>query len=335
MIYNDFRLDNALLRKIYVYLYIFYPIVILKNFIMTEQFSNLRIGTRASKLALFQANLVKNNLLNHYPNLKVEIIPIITSGDKILDKNLYEIGGKGLFTKELEEMLDNNKIDIAVHSMKDMLPILSHNHEIGAVLERENPQDVLISLKYKSILDLPQNAKVGTSSPRRAAQILNIRPDINICMFRGNVPTRINKLKEQDIDATILAMAGINRLDLFDKEIMHPISTEDLIPAIAQGAIAIENLSTNHNIKAIINCLNHRQTQICVTAERIFLSSFTTASCKTPIAAFARYSKDKNISFSYYIANSNNNLLYKDTITCSEDNINQTIINLVKSLSIK
>ncbi len=246
----------------------------------------LRIGTRGSALALKQADIVKDRIQKIYPALKLEVVTIVTTGDKILNKNLATIGGKGLFIKEIEEELQNGKIDLAVHSMKDMPAIMPENFTIAAVLEREDASDVLISHKYQSIAEIPDGAVIGTSSARRAAQALHLRPGLKIIPFRGNINTRLRKLDEMEADATFLAAAGINRIHLMDVSIMHIIPKIEMLPAVSQGAIGIETLKHSALLQEMLAPLNHTETFNSINTERSFMRVFE-GSCTTPIAAFA------------------------------------------------
>ncbi len=258
----------------------------------------IRIGTRRSKLAVTQAMEVKSRLLKAFPELgesQIEIIKIITSGDKAQNKNLAEIGGKGLFTKEIEEALFSGEIDIAVHSMKDMPDRLPDGLTIECVLEREDPRDAFISHKAATLADLPQGAVVGTSSTRRQAQLLRIRPDLKIVPFRGNVETRLQKLKNGDVDATLLAVAGLNRLDMSDK-ITSILDTETMLPAVAQGAIGVECRADNEDMLEILSAINHRKTYMEVRCERAFLLALN-GNCTMPIAGLAEYRDDDIIHF--------------------------------------
>ena len=259
----------------------------------------INIGTRGSKLALAQAHIVRDLLKEKYPDIITNIITIKTTGDKILEKNLNEIGGKGLFIKEIEEHLLEGKVDIAVHSMKDMPAFMHEEFEIPCILKREDPRDAFISLKYNSIRELTEGAVVGSSSPRRIAQLLNIRPDIKVVPFRGNIHTRLEKLKNNEVDATFLAMAGLIRSDI-KNDMINPVSYEDMIPAVSQGAIGIEVRRENENVKSILSHLNHSETYTCVMAERVFLEEFE-GSCKTPIGALAKIDGE-NISIEFMVA---------------------------------
>jgi hydroxymethylbilane synthase len=276
--------------------------------LLMQKIDTIRIGTRGSKLALAQAHMVEKLLLAAHPSLKTEIVTITTTGDKILDRNLNEIGGKGLFIKEIEDALLNNTIDIAVHSMKDMTAFIPDELEISCVLEREDPRDALICKTASRIIDLPHGATVGTSSPRRASQALNIRPDLKIVPFRGNIDTRLKKLQENEVDATFLAIAGINRCHI-KNEIIHIIDEKDMLPAVAQGAIGIETRKKDVELKKMLAPLHHQETFIRVSAERAFLAEFD-GSCRTPIAALAKVSGD-NISIDFLIASPDGKQIFR------------------------
>ncbi len=251
----------------------------------------LKIGTRGSPLALFQARLVQSLLSKrHYsvaPERDFPIITFTTSGDK-LKGELAEFGGKGLFTKELEVALKQGEIDVAVHSMKDVPTVLQTGHKIGAVLEREDPRDALISSKYASIKDLPEGAIVGTASLRRRAQLASIRPDVRFTLLRGNVGTRLQKLNAGECDATFLAFAGLKRLGQ-PGVATQIIEASDMLSAPAQGAIGIELMDHNNFAAELVGPLNHSDTLVAITAERAFLRALD-GSCRTPIAALARLS---------------------------------------------
>jgi len=248
----------------------------------------IRIGTRGSALALAQAHEVKSRLMTAHglPETAFEIVVIKTTGDMILDRPLSEVGGKGLFTKEIEEALFENRIDLAVHSMKDMQTALPDGLTIGATLPREDVRDAFISLKHKSFDSLPQGAVVGTSSLRRQAQIKRIRPDLQIVGFRGNVQTRLTKLRDEVAEATFLACAGLRRLGLA-AHITDAVPIDRMLPAVAQGAIGIEIRVDDEDTAKIIAPLDDQATSLCVTAERAFLGTLE-GSCRTPIAGLAR-----------------------------------------------
>jgi hydroxymethylbilane synthase len=250
--------------------------------------ATLRIGTRGSKLALAQAHEVKSRLLAAHPHLsdtEIEIIVLSTKGDRILDRPLAEIGGKGLFTEEIEAGLLDQSLDIAVHSLKDMPTALPDGLILAAMLEREDPRDAFISPEAKSLAELPSGAVIGSASLRRQAQILNRRPDLKVVSYRGNVQTRLRKLEEGVVAATLLAVAGLKRLGLEDV-ITSVISTKDMLPAVAQGAITIEAREGDARVLALLAPLNHSPTDICVRAERALLAALD-GSCRTPIAALA------------------------------------------------
>ena len=248
----------------------------------------VRIGTRGSELALAQAHEVKQRLMaahDHLSENMIEIMVMSTKGDRILDRPLSEIGGKGLFTEEIETALLGGEIDIAVHSLKDMPTMLPDGLELVCYLEREDVRDAFISGKGRSLQDMPAGSTIGSASLRRQAQTLALRDDITVESFRGNVQSRLRKLDEGIVDATYLAMAGLNRLGLKDSRI-HPIDVEDFLPAVAQGAISIEIASHNEGARNMLRPLNHHATEVCVRAERAMLKILD-GSCRTPIAGYA------------------------------------------------
>jgi len=251
------------------------------------QARTLRIGTRGSPLALAQAHEVRGRLMaaHHLPEDAFEVRAYKTTGDAIQDRPLAEVGGKGLFTKEIEDALLAREIDLAVHSMKDMQTALPEGLGIGAVLPREDVRDAFLSLRYASLEALPAGAVVGTSSLRREAQIKRIRPDLEVVGFRGNVQTRLRKLEDGVADATILACAGLRRLGL-SGQITAVIATEQMLPAVAQGAIAVEIRLDDEETARAVAPLNHAASAVCVTAERAFLTRLE-GSCRTPIAGLA------------------------------------------------
>ncbi|KAB7615565.1 hydroxymethylbilane synthase [Amylibacter sp. SFDW26] len=252
----------------------------------------LKIGTRGSPLALAQAYETRARLMaaHDMPEDRFEIVVIKTTGDKIQDRPLGEIGGKGLFTKEIEDALLDGSIDMAVHSMKDMPVEQPAGLTLDCYLPREDVRDAFVSLKYKSIADLPKGAKLGSSSLRRRAQILNRRPDIEVVEFRGNVQTRLRKLEEGIADATFLAMAGLNRLDN-SAVAQSAIETDDLLPAVAQGAIGIERHKDNQAIHDMLQAIADTDTKTRLAAERSFLKALD-GSCQTPIAGLATLNGD-------------------------------------------
>ncbi len=248
--------------------------------------SELKIGTRGSRLALFQANWVKDQLVQAHPDLHVTLIKIKTTGDKIQDAPLAKIGGKGLFVKEIEEALLQKRIDLAVHSIKDVPTEFPKGLHLSVITKREDPRDVLISRDGKTLKDLPQNAKIGTSSLRRQAQLLHFRSDFELIPLRGNLDTRLKKLETTNLDAIILALAGVKRLG-FEKQITEIIPPEVSLPAIGQGALGIETRMDDDQVEGQIRFLNDRDSSVAITAERAFLKKLE-GGCQVPIAAFAR-----------------------------------------------
>jgi len=248
--------------------------------------SELKIGTRGSQLALFQANWVKDQLVQAHPDLKVTLIKIKTTGDKIQDAPLAKIGGKGLFVKEIEEVLLQKRIDLAVHSIKDVPTEFPKGLHLSVITKREDPRDVLISKDGKPLKDLPQGAKIGTSSLRRQAQLLHFRSDFELIPLRGNLDTRLKKLKTMNLDAIVLALAGVKRLG-FEEEITEIIPPEVSLPAIGQGALGIETRMADKEVEGQIRFLNDQGSSIAVSAERAFLNKLE-GGCQVPIAAFAR-----------------------------------------------
>ncbi|MGI9381124.1 MAG: hydroxymethylbilane synthase [Methyloligellaceae bacterium] len=255
--------------------------------------SILRIGTRGSPLALMQAEETARRLIaaHELDEKQIKIVKIQTSGDRIADESLREFGGKGLFTKEIEIALMNEEIDLAVHSMKDVPTVLPDPLLIAAVLPREDVRDAFISRRYKSFSEMPSGAVVGTSSLRRQAQLRRMRPDLKVIEFRGNVQTRLKKLDSKVADATLLACAGLNRLGM-ENEISAPLETDEMLPAVAQGAIGIEIKSGDHRIHDIVTTLNDEETEIRIQIERDFLRILD-GSCRTPIAGLAELDSDK------------------------------------------
>ncbi|MEM7619377.1 MAG: hydroxymethylbilane synthase [Pseudomonadota bacterium] len=254
----------------------------------------IKIGTRGSPLALYQAHEVRRHIMNAHDmeENQFDIKIIKTSGDKIQDKSLRSFGGKGLFTKEIEDALLAKEIDIAVHSMKDMPTRYPDGLTISCMLPRDDVRDAFISHKARSVLELPQAAVVGTSSLRRGAQIKKLRPDLKIVEFRGNVHTRLQKLQDGVADATLLAAAGLKRLNLENK-ITSMIVPDQMLPAIAQGAIGVEVREDDVDMADILSSINHAETQLCVNIERAFLARLN-GSCKTPIAGLAILQGEEN-----------------------------------------
>jgi hydroxymethylbilane synthase len=243
------------------------------------------IGTRGSDLALWQANFVKARLEANFPDTTFEIKIIVTTGDAVVDTALSKIGDKGLFTRQIESALLDGEIDLAVHSLKDLQTTQPEGLTIGAVCEREVPNDALISRTGIALAELPNGASVATGSLRRRSQLLNLRPDLQIREIRGNVPTRLRKFDESDIDAMVLAFAGLERLGLGDR-ISETISTDVLLPAVGQGAVAVEIRDNDNEVGEIVSTLDHFATRVCVRAERAFLKELE-GGCQVPIGGLA------------------------------------------------
>lgn len=260
------------------------------------QTSKIRIGTRGSPLALKQAEETRAKLIAAHglDAQDIEIVVITTTGDRVRDRPLAEIGGKGLFTKEIEEALYANEIDLAVHSMKDMPAEFPDGLDIVCLMEREDPRDAFMSPVAGSLAELPTGAVVGSSSVRRAAQAKMLRPDLEVVQYRGNVDTRLKKLKAGEVSATFLACAGLVRLGL-GHEITQSVPVEEMLPAVAQGAIGIEVRLDDERTRALLEPLHHTETAITIAAERGFLRALD-GSCRTPLAGHATLDGD-TVSF--------------------------------------
>jgi len=258
-----------------------------------------RIGTRGSPLALAQAYETREKLIQVFPELAadgaVEVVVIKTTGDKVQDRALMEVGGKGLFTKEIDDAMLAGDIDIAVHSMKDVPTYLPDGIHLPCMLEREDVRDAFISPKADSIWDLPEGAVVGSASLRRQAQIQARRPDLKVVTFRGSVQTRLKKLEAGDVDGTLLACAGLNRLNMA-QHITQELDPVEFVPAVGQGAIGITCMEDDVRANDLLAPLEHLPTFIRVTAERAFLAVLD-GSCRTPIAAHASYKDDDTLEF--------------------------------------
>ena len=249
----------------------------------------LRIGTRGSPLALAQAQQLRDRLAAAHAvaTERIELQVIRTSGDRIQDRPLSEVGGKGLFTKEIEDALLAGSIDLAVHSAKDMPTLLPQRLMLAAYLPREDVRDAFISRKAKTLRDLPRAAVVGTASLRRQAMVKRLRPDLKVITFRGNVQTRLRKLDEGEVDATLLALAGLKRLGLTEHA-TSLLETEEFLPAVGQGAIAIETRQDDDATRKLLAAINDPETEIALAAERAFLTVLD-GSCRTPIAGHALF----------------------------------------------
>jgi len=249
------------------------------------------IGTRGSDLALWQANFVRSLLQDHFPETKFETRVISTTGDEVVDVALSKIGDKGLFTRQIETELLDGSIDLAVHSLKDLQTALPENLSIGAICEREFPNDAFISRSGSPLEALPLGARVATGSLRRRSQLLNHRSDLNVEEIRGNVPTRLRKFDESELDGMVLAFAGLHRLG-FEHRVTHLIPTEIMLPAVGQGAVAIEVNKTNVDVVAMLTKLDHTPTRICIRAERAFLKCLE-GGCQVPIGGLASLESDR------------------------------------------
>ena len=245
----------------------------------------LKIATRQSPLALWQANYVKDRLQQLYPDLTIELVPMVTKGDVILDSPLAKIGGKGLFVKELENALLNKEADIAVHSMKDVPMQFPEGLGLAVICQREDPRDAFVSHSYRTFAELPQGAVVGTSSLRRQCQLKALRPDLDIRSLRGNVGTRLSKLDNGDYDAIILASAGLIRLGSADR-IASFIDVEQSLPAAGQGAVGIECRTDDMQVQALLAPLADAETTYCVRAERA-MNNHLQGGCQVPIGGYA------------------------------------------------
>ena len=245
----------------------------------------VRIATRRSRLALWQAEFVAARLAAAHPGLVVSLVPIVTEGDRIQDRNLAAVGGKGLFIKELENALADGRADIAVHSMKDMPAAMPAGFAIAAALERGDPRDCLVSTQHESLAALPAGARVGTSSLRRQCQLRHRRPDLAVVPLRGNVDTRLAKHDAGACDAVILAAAGLDRLG-FDSRIRARLEPRDMLPAVGQGIMGIECLADRDDIAQLVRPLEHEHTRSALAAERAFAAGLG-ASCTSPIAGYA------------------------------------------------
>ncbi len=271
---------------------------------------SVKIATRSSKLALWQANWVKDRIEHLHPETEVELVHLKTKGDKILDAPLAKVGGKGLFVKELETALLNHEADIAVHSMKDVPTELPDGLEISIITKRETPNDAFVSNKYISLDSLPLNAIVGTSSLRRIAQLQRLRPDITFKTLRGNVNTRLKKLDDGEFDAIILAAAGLIRLDL-EKRITWLMPYDTSLPAIGQGAVCIESRVNDRAILDIIGPLKDEETTYNVLAERSLLLRLN-GGCQVPLAGFA-VTKGDRLSLTGLLASTDGSKFIKKT----------------------
>lgn len=277
----------------------------------------LVVGTRSSQLALWQADFVIGELAKKYPELVVEKRLMTTKGDKILNAPLAKIGGKGLFTKELETAMLEGEIDIAVHSLKDMPVVVPEGLVITAITQRADPGDAFVSSKYESFQQLPAGAKVGTSSLRRKAQLLHARPDLQIEDLRGNVNTRLRKMEEENFDGIILACAGLKRLGFGDK-IRQVLPQTMCLPAVGQGALAIECRQADKETRELLEFLNDRCTRLCTEAERGFLATVE-GGCQVPVGVHA-VSAEAGIRVEAVIASLDGSTMLRDALEAEVKN---------------
>lgn len=292
----------------------------------------LVVGTRSSQLALWQADFVIGELAKKYPELVVEKRLMTTKGDKILNAPLAKIGGKGLFTKELETAMLEGEIDIAVHSLKDMPVVVPEGLVITAITQRADPGDAFVSSKYESFQQLPAGAKVGTSSLRRKAQLLHARPDLQIEDLRGNVNTRLRKMEKENFDGIILACAGLKRLGFGDK-IRQVLPRTMCLPAVGQGALAIECRQADKETRELLEFLNDRCTRLCTEAERGFLATVE-GGCQVPVGVHA-VSAEAGIRVEAVIASLDGSTLLRDALEAEVKNAQEARavgVNLAEKL---
>ena len=291
--------------------------------------SKLVIGTRGSKLALYQAKLVKSKLETAYPTLEVEINIIKTKGDKILDIALSKIGDKGFFTKEIQDALYNKEVDIAVHSLKDLPTELPKGSQLGAILERVNHRDVLVSVGGKKLSEFTSEDKIATSSLRRKSQLIQMNKEVQLVEIRGNVDTRIRKMHDGHCEGMIMAAAGIERLGL-QEHITEYLNETQMLTAPGQGAIAIEIREEDNDILEVLSVLNHKESAICVTAERSFLNRLE-GGCQIPFAAHATLDGD-TLSVEGLVSTLDGRKMQRETITGKSKDAIQLGIDLANSI---
>ena len=289
----------------------------------------IRIGTRASALALWQAEWVKSELEKKYPGTAVALTKIKTTGDKILDVPLAKVGGKGLFVKEIEEAMLAGEIDIAVHSMKDVPTFFPEGLHLSCITKREDPRDALLTRNKVKFKDLPEGANVGTSSLRRQAQLMSVRPDFVIHQLRGNVDTRLRKLKEGQYDAIILAAAGVKRLGLAEN-VSEYIAPEISLPAIGQGALGIECRVDDRELNDLIAFFNHADTRTCVTGERALLRRLE-GGCQVPIACYGEM-KNGDLHLTGLVGSVDGKRIIKDAIEGAPDKAEKLGVTLAEKL---
>lgn len=277
---------------------------------------NLIVGSRASELALVQTNAVIQSLLSLSPDLQIHVEKIVTKGDRILNQTLSKIGGKGLFVKEIEQALLEKRIDFAVHSMKDLPGEMPEGLIIAAITKREDARDCLLSRSQQGLMDLPSGAIVGTSSLRRQAQILALRPDVHVQPVRGNIHTRIRKMEEGQFDAIVLAVAGLERMGWLDK-IAQVFSVKEMLPSVGQGALAIQCRAEDAECIPLLQKLHHEETARTVTAERSFLRSLN-GDCHVPVGALARIIEEE-VSITGLVAAKDGKHILKSSIQGTDE----------------
>ncbi|MDH6363372.1 hydroxymethylbilane synthase [Enterococcus sp. PF1-24] len=279
--------------------------------------TKIRVGTRGSRLAVTQTKQALAVLQQAFPEVTLEIIEITTKGDRLANHSLQAIGGQGAFVKEIEEQLTQEKIDLAVHSLKDVPTILPENLTLACVLKRQNPADCLVFPQAgQTLATLPQGAIVGTSSLRRKAQLLKIRPDLQIKDIRGNIDTRIKKMHDEDFDAIVLAVAGIARLSIEKDLFIEELPLEICIPAVSQGALGMECRKNDAELLAMLKTIEDSATLAAVQAERAFLAKMD-GSCTFPIGCYATVAGDE-VTIQGMIANSDGSVLLKETLTATD-----------------
>ena len=286
----------------------------------------IKISTRQSELALFQANYVMNKIQAQHAEVEVELVPMTSEGDQT-EKPLHEIGGKGLFVTKLESALETGEADIAVHSLKDVPAKIDIQYSIAAIFEREDPSDVLLSRNGSSLTDFPTNASIGTSSPRRKAQILRARTDLNIIPVRGNISTRIRKLHEGHFDGLIVAKAALNRLNM-ELTNAYEFSMQEMLPAASQGFIGVECLKSNEEIISIMNSINNSSQMALANAEREFVA-YLNGSCLSPIAILCK-EELYGINISAKVLSQNGQKEIYREIKSSYENLTQDIHSLAE-----
>lgn len=289
----------------------------------------LKIATRQSPLAMWQAEHIRDRIEQLHPHVKVELVTFVTQGDKILDTPLAKIGGKGLFVKELEAALLDGRADLAVHSMKDVPMQLPEGLTLAVICEREDPFDAFVSNQYEKFEDLPQGAKLGTSSLRRKSQILKQRPDLDVIDLRGNVGTRLSKLDAGQYDAIILASAGLKRLELSNR-IRHTLSAEVSLPAVGQGALGLECRMNDQETLDLIMPLMHQETNACVRAERAF-NAYLEGGCQVPIAGFATLDHE-TLSIEGRVGSPDGKTLLRSHVSGTADQAEQLGVQLAQNL---